>query len=135
MGKDAADTADALIDEIVQQPNGYRCRFNGKDDRTAVEGLRGLYLYIGQNALPELAGSMFYHFELKGMEVFSDAGHDLLGTVIEVQNFPSMDTLEVAPKAGGSSLMLPLSDQAIVSIDKGNRRITVRQSFVEELLQ
>ncbi len=134
MGKDPASAENATLGEIVVQPNGCRCRFNGKNDRTAVEGLRGSFIYIEQGALPELPGNAYYHFELKGMAVYSDSDGALLGTVIEVHDFPSTSTLEVE-LAGSRSLMLPLSDQAILAVDKAGRRITVRQSFVEELLQ
>ncbi|MGA2508178.1 MAG: ribosome maturation factor RimM [Chitinispirillaceae bacterium] len=133
IGKKSTDAVETSIDEIVPLPNGCRCRFSAKNDRTAVEGLRGLLIFIERNTLPGLQGNSFYQFELKGMDVYSDTGGNLVGTVVEVHNFPSSDTLEVEC-TGTDSLLLPISDQAITAIDKAGRRITVRQSFIEELL-
>lgn len=133
IGNNVASVAVVVIDAIDFLPNGCRCRFSGKNDRTAVEGLRGFLIFIEQKALPGLRDNSFYHFELKGMEVYTDTDKSFLGTVREVHNFPSSDTLEVGCTKGGS-VIVPISDQAIVTIDKAGRRITVRQSFIEELL-
>lgn len=134
VGKDAATATGAVISDIVERPGGYQCRFEGKNDRTAIEGMRGLVIYTGSEALPELRGDAYYHFELAGMRVYEDAGGTCIGTVAGVHNFPSMDTLEVMPEKG-ESIMVPLSAQAIAGIDRQGRRITVRQRFIEELLQ
>jgi 16S rRNA processing protein RimM len=133
IGKEIAIAESAQIDKFVALPNGYRCKFNGRGDRTAVEGLRGSLIFIEQEALPELSGSSFYHFELKGMAVYSDAGNNRIGTVTEVHNYPSVDTIEVE-RTEGDSLLLPLTNGAIIAIDRAGKSITVSQSFVNELL-
>ena len=134
IGKDIDIAESVVLEEIVLLPNGCRCRFGTKTDRTAVEGLRGSFIYIKEDLLPRPGAGSYYHFELKGAGVFSDRDGSRIGTVVEVHNYPSSDTLEVE-RDGGDSLLLPLSDQAIAAIDSAGRRITVRQSFVEELLQ
>lgn len=134
IGKDAAAAGGMVISDIVERPGGYQCRFEGKSDRTAVEGMRGLVMYTESEALPELRGDAYYHFELAGMRVYEDAGGTCIGTVTGVHNFPTMDTLEVMPEKG-ESIMVPLSGQAITGIDRQGKRITVRQRFIEELLQ
>ena len=134
IGKDAAVPASMVISDFVLRPGGYQCHFEGKNDRTAIEGMRGLVIYVESEALPKLQGNEFYHFELTGMGVYEDVGGTCIGTVAEVHNFPSMDTLEVVQEKG-ESIMVPLSGQAIAEIDKQGKRITVRQSFIEELLQ
>jgi 16S rRNA processing protein RimM len=133
MGKDATAAESVTISTIVLRPGGYQCRFEGKDDRTAIEGLRGRVVYIESESLPGLKGNEYYHFDLLGMAVCEDVGGTCIGRVIEVHNFPSMDTLEVMPEKG-ESIMIPLSGPAIAGIDKQSKRITVRQSFIEELL-
>jgi 16S rRNA processing protein RimM len=134
VGKDGAEAAVMTIEEVVVLPNGYRCRFGSREDRTAVEGLRGSFIFLDKKALPGLGGGSFYHFELKGAGVFSDRDGCRIGTVVEVHGYPSSDTLEVA-REGGAPLLLPFSDQAVTAVDTAERRITVRQSFVEELLE
>jgi 16S rRNA processing protein RimM len=133
LGKDIAHAEGVVIEEIVSLPNGFRCRFNGRNDLTAVEGLRGSVIFIEEEVLPELRGNVFYQFELKGMAVYSNTENKPIGTITEVHNFPSVDTIEIERTAGGS-LLIPLINEAVVAIDKAGRRITVRQSFVEELL-
>jgi 16S rRNA processing protein RimM len=134
MGKDIAAAEGVVIKELVVLPNGCRCRFGAKNDRTAVEGLRGFLIYVKEDLLPRPGAGSFYHFELKDAGVYSDRDGGRIGTVVEVHNFPSADTLEVE-REGGDSLLLPLTDQVVVAIDSAGKRITVRQSFVEELLQ
>jgi len=133
-GKDIAAAGSVIIEEIVPMPNGYRCRFGGRNDRTAVEGLRGSLIFIEKKALPGLRDGSFYQFELKGAGVYDDVDGVRIGTVVEVHNFPSSDTLEVE-RSGGGSLLLPFSGQAVVAVDIAGGRLTVRQSFVDELLQ
>jgi 16S rRNA processing protein RimM len=134
VGKDPNGAESAALEEIVARGGGYQCRFAGMGDREAVGKLRGAYLFIEENALPPLPENTFYHDELKGMEVCSDIDGKHLGTVIEVHNLPSADTLEVRLE-DGASILLPLLEQAVVAIERAGRRITVRQSFVEELLE
>ena len=134
LGRDIETARDVRMEEIDSKPGGYQCRFQGIDDRTAAEPLRGSLLFIEGSALPALKGNEFYHHELIGMPVFGDAGGGLLGSVVEVHNLPSVDTIEVALAKGGS-VMVPLSGQAIVSIDTKEKRIVVSESFIEELLE
>ncbi|MBN2189381.1 MAG: 16S rRNA processing protein RimM [Chitinispirillaceae bacterium] len=134
IGKDIAGAGRVIIEELVLLPNGLRCGFESRKDRTAVEGLRGSLIFIEKKALPVRAEGSYYHFELKGAGVYSDRDGGRIGTVVEVHHFPASDTLEVE-REGGAPLLLPLSDQAVAAIDTVGGRITVRQSFVEELLQ
>lgn len=133
IGKDIDIAEGMVVDRIVPLPNGLRCGFGARKDRAAVEGLRGSLIFIEKKALPVRAEGSFYHFELKGAGVYSDRDGSRIGTVVEVHNFPSSDTLEVE-REGGTSLLLPLSGQAVAAIDIAGGRITVRQSFIEELL-
>lgn len=134
IGSDEGSAESSTLDKILHRPGGYQCRFEGKEDRTAVEGMRGKVIYAESKALPGLKGNVFYHFELIDMAVYEDAGGTCIGRVVEVHNFPSMDTLEVMPEKG-ESFMVPLSEQAIAGIDKQGKCITVHQNFIEELLQ
>lgn len=134
VGSSAAAVERSTIEKIVHRPGGYQCRFEGRGDRTAIEGMRGKVIYIENETLSALKENEFYHFELIDMDVFEDVGGTCIGKVIEVHNFPSMDTLEVKPE-NGESIMMPLSAQAIARIDKPGKRITVFKSFIEELLQ
>jgi 16S rRNA processing protein RimM len=130
-GTDLARTA--TITEIVALPKEHRCRFAEVLDCTAAEAFRGQQLFIEREELPQQETGRFYHFELTGLAVFGDEGGDRIGTVIDVHNFPSVDTLEVKLEKGGT-VLLPLLNVAIVAIDRIAGRITARESFIEELI-
>jgi 16S rRNA processing protein RimM len=134
IGMEIESARSLFLEEMDARPGGYLCRFQGVDDRTAAEQLRGSLIFVENDALPELRNNEFYHHELREMQVFGDASGEMLGTVLEVYNLPSMDTIEVALSKGGS-VMLPFSAQAIGRIDTEKKRIIVHESFVEELLE
>ena len=134
LGRDSEGAREIVITMIDSRPVGCQCRFEGIDDRNAAELLRGMLVFIESGSLPGLAKNEFYQHDLKEMQLYGDASGALLGTVQEVHNFPSMDCLEVA-LVKGRSVMLPFSEQAIERIDEGTKRIIVRESFVEELLE
>jgi 16S rRNA processing protein RimM len=134
LGKDAASADEIGLDDVLVRGNGPQVHFVGMNDRDAVERLRGLILFVNNDALPELPPNEFYHDELKGMEIVSDANGSSLGTVIDVLNLPSMDTIDVRLK-NGLSILVPLGGQAVIAVDRAARKITVSQSFVEELLE
>jgi 16S rRNA processing protein RimM len=132
-GKNLESASDATVTEIVALPKEFRCRFADAPDRTAAEALRGQRLFIGQEMLPKREPGRFYHYELKGLAVFGDEDDSQIGTVIEVHNFPSVDTLEVKLEAG-PTVLLPLMDLAIASIDSAAGRIVARQTYIREIL-
>jgi 16S rRNA processing protein RimM len=134
IGDDSAGAQDAVLCEILERPGGFQCRFEGKTDRTSVEGLRGKQLFVTDDLVPKTGANEFYHHELMGMAVHGSDGGGLLGTVIEVHNFPAGDTVEVALARGGT-ILVPLSSQAIAAIDTKAKKCTVHERFIEELLQ
>jgi 16S rRNA processing protein RimM len=134
LGRDSDGARESVIKMIDSRPGGYQCWFEGIDDRNAAEPLQGMLIFIERQSLPGLGKNEFYQHDLKEMQLYGDTSGALLGSVQEVHNFPSMDCLEVALVKGGS-VMLPFSEQAIERIDKETKRIVVRESFVEELLE
>lgn len=125
-------TRPQIIEEIQERPKGFVCRFKGIDDLQTAEGIREYLIFIHTEQLPSLGTEQFYHFELKGMDVFSDHGQQI-GFVEDVHNFPTTDSLEVR-RRDGELILIPMNDDSLVSISKESRRVVVRQSFLEELL-
>lgn len=132
-GKEFEGSRIATVTEIVALPKEFRCRFADAPDRTAAEAFRGQRIFIEQETLPRRKPGRFYHYELKGLSVFGDEEDNQIGTVIEVHNFPSVDTLEVK-LAAGPTVLLPLMDLAIASIDSAAGRIVARQTYIREIL-
>jgi 16S rRNA processing protein RimM len=83
---------------------GAVARFEGVDDRTAAEALRGALVEIDRAALPPLGEGEYYHADLIGLPCVDRSG-DSLGTVVAVENFGAGDLLEVAGEGGKRSLI------------------------------
>ena len=83
---------------------GAVARFEGVEDRTAAEGLRGSLVEIDRAALPPLEAGEYYHADLIGLPCVDSAGN-ALGAVVAVENFGAGDLLEVEGEGGKRSLI------------------------------
>ena len=52
-------------------------KFDGVDDRTAAEALRGQVLVVPESWLPELPEGEYWPFQLEGCEVVTESGRSL----------------------------------------------------------
>jgi 16S rRNA processing protein RimM len=120
-----------MLEHVEFRPKGPVCFFEGVTDRNAAELLRNSYIYLADDELPRLSGDTFYHFELTGCDVQTDRG-EILGRVISVHNFPTVDSIEVSMES--ETVIIPLTAEALVTVDKTNGSIIIRHSFIEELL-
>lgn len=120
------------IEEIQGRPKGLVCRFKGINDLQSAEKIKNYLVFISSQLLPALDQQQFYHFELKGMKVYSDNNRQI-GVVEDVFNFPTTDSLEIR-RMDGELVLVPMNEDSIVSIDKNKGLIIVRQDFLEELL-
>jgi len=84
---------------------------------------RGATLAVRRADLPDPGEDAYYAFQLVGLRVEEEGGR-ALGTVIEVENRPANDTLEL-----DTGLLLPLVDACVLDIDLTKRRILVARGF------
>jgi 16S rRNA processing protein RimM len=82
-------------------------RFAEVADRTTAEALRGTLLTVPRAALPPLEDGEYYHADLIGLAVESDAGV-VVGHVAAVENFGAGDILDVE-KPDGKRFMVPVA--------------------------
>jgi 16S rRNA processing protein RimM len=99
-------------------------RLAGVTDRTAAERLRNLKLYVPRDRLPKPEADEFYYADLIGLAAVATDGRTL-GTVCAVHDFGAGDLIEVAPLAGGASVMLPFNDAVVPKVDVAARRLIV----------
>lgn len=99
-------------------------RLAGVDNREDAERLTGVELFARREQLPPPADDEFYHDDLVGLEALSREG-DRLGRVVALRNFGAGDILEIAPPAGGETLLLPFTKAVAVEIDLGGGRIVI----------
>lgn len=112
---------------LRQGPNGVIARFAEIADRTAAEALRGTQLVVPRSALPPLGEGEYYHVDLIGLPVETDAGVGV-GQVVAVENFGAGDVIEIE-REGGGRFMVPMRPEAVIAWDAA--KIVVAQSFVD----
>ena len=129
-GRDAPLTVKKVRDD---GKGGAIARFAEVADRNAAEALRGSLLTVPRDALPALAEGEYYHADLIGLAVVTDAG-DAIGRVIAVQNFGATDIVEIekepAPEKGQKTFMVPMIAQAVHEWD--SERLVISADFVDE---
>jgi 16S rRNA processing protein RimM len=79
-------------------------RFDGVNDRSAAEALRGSLVEIDRSALPPLEEGEFYHADLIGLPA-ADGHGNAVGSVVAVENYGAGDLLEIELEAGKRSLI------------------------------
>ncbi len=100
-------------------------KFEGVDDRTAAEGLRGAELRIDEAELMELGPDEYYVHDLIGLDVYTTDGEHL-GEITKVLKGAANDVY-VTPRA-----MIPAVKQFVREIDIAGSRMVVEA--VEGLL-
>jgi 16S rRNA processing protein RimM len=99
-------------------------RLAGVTTRNAAEALTGVEIFARRDQLPPPAADEFYYDDLIGLAVVTTAGAPL-GRVVGLRNFGAGDILEIAPIAGGETLLLPFTKAVATEIDFAGGRIVV----------
>ena len=102
------------------------CRLEGIADRDAADALRGTELHVPRERLPETDGDEegWYHADLAGCQAVGSDGR-VYGRVVGVQNFGAGDLLEIAPEAGGETVLMGFTGENVVEVDIEGRRIVI----------
>lgn len=98
-------------------------RAEGYPDRTAVDRIKGLKLYIDRAELPEAEAGEYYISDLIGMKAYDASGAEV-GRVMNVDNFGAGDLLDIKPLEGASFYLL-FTDENVPEVDLDARRIVV----------
>lgn len=112
---------------------GGVARFAESNSRADAERLRGTTLTVPREALPPLGDSEFYHVDLLGLAVVTDAG-DAVGRVLAIENFGATDIIEItrepAPEKGPKTFMVPMIPTAVIEWDA--TRLVIAAGFAED---
>lgn len=112
---------------------GAIARFAECASRGDAEKLRGTALNVPRSALPPLGPGEFYHADLIGLPVVTDAGL-CLGSVIAIENFGATDLVEIArdpvPEKGPKTFMVPMIPAAVLEWDE--HRLVIAAAFAED---
>jgi 16S rRNA processing protein RimM len=99
-------------------------KFQGVDDRTAAESLRGNVLVVPRSWLQELPEGEYWPFQLEGFAVVTESGR-ALGSLTDVIPNPAND-LWVAVDDQGVETLVPAVRDVIVDVDVEAKRVVVR---------
>jgi 16S rRNA processing protein RimM len=138
-GVDALRRHDSFNDGALTLKNlrpdgkgGAIARFAEIADRSAAERLRGTVLTVPRSALPPLEEGEYYHADLVGLAVETDAGEPV-GEVVSIANFGATDIIEVRrappPAKGPATFMVPMIPQAVLRWDE--RSMVIAAAFAE----
>ena len=110
-----AGDRELLVEHVQQAPNGsLLLRFTGIAARGDASALQGETLYIPADEAPDAPPGTYYHYQLVGMSVVSEAG-DRLGTLTEIIATGANDVYVVT--AESAELLLPALADVIVNVD------------------
>ncbi len=99
-------------------------RFRGVADRDAAERLANVRLFVPRERLPPPAADEFYHVDLIGLAAVTADGAEV-GTVVAVHDFGAGDILELRPRSGGKTIMLPFAAAFVPVVDIAGGRVVV----------
>ena len=131
----ARDTGATLTLKTIRSDNkgGAVARLAEVSNRTEAERLRGTVLTVAREAFPALEEGEYYHADLIGLAVVTDAG-ETVGTITAVQNYGATDILEIEkdppPAKGMRAFMVPMTRQAVVEWDA--QRLVIVADFAED---
>lgn len=112
---------------------GAVARLAQSTSRADAEKLRGTVLTVPRDALPPLGEGEFYHADLLGLPVVTDAG-EAVGSVLAIENFGATDIIEITreppPEKGPRTFMVPMIPAAVIGWD--DNRLVIGAAFAED---
>jgi 16S rRNA processing protein RimM len=102
----------------------FVAKVTGITTREQAEKLTNVALYMPREKLPAADEDEFYHADLIGLSARTEAG-EVIGTITNVLNFGGGDILEITPKDGGETLLIPFTKAAAPIIDIANGFVVV----------
>lgn len=126
------DGALTLVKVREDGKGGAIARLAESTSRADAEKLRGTALTVPREALPPLADGEFYHADLLGLPVVTDAG-DTVGIVLAIENFGATDIIEItrdpAPEKGPKTFMVPMIPAAVIGWD--DKQLVISADFAD----
>jgi len=97
--------------------------FEGLEDRSAAERVRGRMLVVPEAMLPPLPAGEYWPHQLEGCEVITESGRRL-GSIVDVIPSPAND-LWLARDPDGTETLVPAIKEVVVSVDVAAKHVLV----------
>jgi len=127
--RDQTEAATLIVAAARPHRDRILVTFEGIADRTAAEGLAGVYLFVPASWAPPLPEGEFWPHQLLGSEVVTEGG-DRLGVLAEILHTQANDVWVVAGE-GGQELLVPALRDLVAAVDVSARRVTVRDGAAD----
>ncbi len=112
-----------ILQSRLHKSSLLRIRFEDIKDEAGANSIMGTELYLPLNMLPKLSGNKFYYHEVIGF-ILQDKTHGNIGTIVSINDSGSQ-ALFVAEKEG-KELLLPITDEIIIEVDREEGTIYVQ---------
>ncbi len=114
---------DLRILESRRYERRYAVRFEGIDSVDSAESLRGVRLFIPEEALPALPAGIYYHYQVLGLMVIDSEGM-ALGRIESILEAKGNDVYCVGE--GDGELLIPAVRDYVERIDLAAGRLILR---------
>jgi 16S rRNA processing protein RimM len=111
------------VENIHLENNKANVKLTDSNDMECAEKLVGSFIYLPENLLPKLKGNRFYFHEVTGFRVI-DEQHGDIGSIDRVIDLPNNPLFAIIH--GDKEILLPVSDEIIVKVDRKKKVINVK---------
>jgi 16S rRNA processing protein RimM len=112
-----------MVENLHFERNKANLKLADLNDMEGAEKLVGCFIYLPVELLPKLRGNKFYYHEVTGFKVH-DESHGDIGTIDRVIDLPNNPLFAVT--FGEKEILLPVSDEIILKVDRKKKLIEVR---------
>ncbi len=123
---DLVEVAEANSERLLGARPGPKgrlvVRLAGVSSRAAAEALKGTYLAVPVESLPDAEDEVFF-YEVPGWQVVTLDG-EAVGTVVRAVE-GATDLLEIRPASGGPTFFVPFVDQIVREVDRDGGRVVI----------
>lgn len=123
IGPEGGPWREIRLNGLKTHGDGIVVAFDGVADRSDAEALKGQFVAVAREQLPETGDDEYYWADLVGLEVFNEAD-ERLGVVAGLIETGANDVLRVLADDGVERL-LPFVDAVVLAVDLAERRIRV----------
>ena len=103
---------------------GCLISFTEFDNRDQLDDVRNQVVYVRADEIPDLPEGEYYHHQILGLKVVTEAG-EALGKVVDILETGVNDVYVVRPEQG-AEILLPVIDEVILGVDLAAGELKVR---------
>lgn len=115
--------SEVILDEIRPLKHLVVARFQGIENRDTAEALKGYDICIPRGLAPRLPDASYYHYDILGLLVQTEAG-EKLGEIVDIWPSDAHDWYVV--RRDGKEWLLPAVRAFILEVDLTRRVMVVR---------